>query len=179
MSWAQVYISGLSRSIDPSDKEIENLLVARYNLTEERESDDNDAIVIPVLWAGPDTTLVKRDDDGSCRGFAFLTFYSAEGASIAVDRINSSYCNNNNKTNSNNSDNSNIEGRTEQLPLQLRAELSNPKAAKEKKKTMGQKDESKYVPDLRLRRQRKQPIRKHPVIISSNGKKTNLGNKTR
>jgi hypothetical protein len=157
MAWIQVYIKGLSRSTDPSNEVIENLLNARYNLIDDA-----------ILWAGPDTTLVKRDEKGSCRGYAFLAFYSAEGAAIVADRIN----------NGHNSNSSDIVGGL--IPLQLRAELSNPKAAKERKKVKGgQNDESKNVHDLRLRRQRKPPIRKHPVIISSDRIKTNLGNKTK
>ena len=153
-----MYISGLSRSIDPSNENIESLLNTRYDLTDDI-----------VLWAGPDTTLVKRDEKGSCRGYAFLAFYSVEGASIVADRVNSGY----------NINNTNVEGVSELVPSQLRAELSNPKAAKERKKVKGQKDDSKHVSDLRLRRQRKPPIRKHPVIISSDRIKTNLGNKTK
>ena len=158
MSWTQVYISGLSQSIDPSDDDIETLLDSRYDLT------NSDAL----LWAGPGTTLIKRDDGGSCRGFAFLTFYSTEGASTVVDRIN-----NNNTQQRGGSDST--------LPWQrLRAELSDPKAAKEQKKGKERrKVGSNDISDLRLRRQRKAPIRKHPVIRSSDGSKTNLGNKTR
>lgn len=55
----------------------------------------------------------------------------------------------------------------------LRAEISKPKAKK------GNKAANADAPDLRLRRQRGAPMRKHPVIVSSNGKKTNLGNKTK
>ena len=164
MSWTQVYITGLSRSTDPSDKEIETLLDARYNLT-------NDTA---VMWAGPDTTLVKRDEMGCCRGFAFLTFYSKEGASIVIDRINNvtGTC----SVYEEGMDNGDGEQR-KKLPLQLRAEVSNPKgAAKERKQKGAQKKDDS---DLRLRRQRKAPIRKHPVIVSSDGKRTNLGNKTR
>lgn len=59
--------------------------------------------------------------------------------------------------------------------ISLRAELSNPKNNKKSNK----KNNEDNLPDLRLRRQRKLPIRKHPVVTSSDGKRTNLGNKTK
>lgn len=145
MSWTQVYVMGLSRSVDPSDEDIEAMLDERYSLS-------NDA---NLVWAGPGTTLIKRDDKGNCRGFAFLTFYSSDGATIVIDRINDGGL--------------------------LQAELSDPKSAKEKKKNSGGGSGTRNndLPDLRLKRQRGQPVRKHPVITSSNGKKTNLGSKTK
>lgn len=156
MSWTQVYISGLSRSKDPSDEQLEETIAERYDLT----------ISDSLMWAGAGTTSVKRDENGTCYGFAFLAFYSEEGASIFVDRINSGY--------------SSGENENESLVAQLHAELSNAKAGKDRKKAnQRRKQESGHVPDLRLRRQRKAPIRKHPVIVSSNGKHTNLGNKNR
>ena len=181
MSWTQVYITGLTRSLEPSDEDIEKLLDARYELA----SDPS------VLWAGSGTTLVKRDDHGLCRGFAFLAFYSAAGASAVVDRINtfSSISHEGKGTslaedegndgvgeheNDSGEDESKKLNSTVILPLQLHAELSNPKA----KKDRSQKKE-KHVPDLRLRRQRTAPTRKHPVITSSDKKRTNLGNKTK
>ena len=60
----------------------------------------------------------------------------------------------------------------------LRAELSNPKGGTKKKSSKKNNNEDN-LPDLRLRRQRKLPVRKHPVITSSDGKRTNLGNKTK
>lgn len=150
MSWTQVYVGGLGKSIDPSDEDIEHALEDLFNLS----SDGDD-----ILWAGPGTTVVKRDDDGSCRGFAFLAFHSAEGASIVIDRINN---------NTNTAGNSIADG------VALHAELSNPKAKKPYKKKKEQN-----LPDMRIRRQRAAPIRKHPVITSSNGKRTNLGSKTK
>jgi hypothetical protein len=162
MSFTQVYVSGLSKSIHPSDEEIENLFVAAYNL------DTDEAL----LWAGPETTLVKRVQ-GACRGFAFLTFYSADGAAIVVDRINSGVGSGDgdNNTSGDGSTSSTCTG----LPSQLRAEISNPKASK---KSKGQKSDIN-LPDLRLRRMRKAPVRKHPVITNSDGTRTNLGNKTK
>lgn len=151
MSWTQVYVGGLAKSVEPSDEYIEELLEDLFNL-----SSDGDAI----LWAGQGTTVVKRDDDGSCRGFAFLAFHSAEGASIVIDRIN----------------NTNTAGCGIASPdgVALHAELSNPKAKRPSKKKKEQN-----LPDMRIRRQRAAPIRKHPVITSSNGKRTNLGSKTK
>jgi RNA recognition motif-containing protein len=155
MSWTQVYVTGLAETVEPTDEEIEDLFDARFGLT----------TIDPhtVLWAGPGTTLVKRDEDtGVCRGYAFLAFYSTDGAAIVVDRINNE---------------SEVQEDSSGLPPQLVAELSKPKS-KQKKGQQG-RDSSENLPDMRLRRQRKAPIRKHPVIISSNGTKTNLGNKTR
>mmetsp|Transcript_27369 Transcript_27369/g.42064 ORF Transcript_27369/g.42064 Transcript_27369/m.42064 type:complete len:171 (+) Transcript_27369:51-563(+) len=170
MSWTQVYISGLSRTIDPTDEDIEIHLNTRYNLAPNEHDDEN----TNILWGGPGSTLIKRDDEGSCRGFGFLTFYSEQGASIIVDRINahskSLYTHGGQGGAMTVLD-------TSVLPLQLCAELSNPKTGKDKKKS--KKEDAASLSDIRLRRQRKAPIRKHPVVISSSGKKTNLGNKNR
>lgn len=137
-SWTQVYVTGISKGVViPTNEEIEANLVKKYNL-----SDDS------ILWAGEGTTLIKRDAQGACRGFAFLSFYSLESANEVIERINADVI--------------------------LKAELSQPK---EKKKKVDSDD--KGLHDLRLRRQRKNPIRKHPVITTSNGKRTNLGNKTK
>ncbi|KAL7537043.1 hypothetical protein ACHAXR_007551 [Thalassiosira sp. AJA248-18] len=160
MSWTQVFVSGLPKSVDPSNEEIENMLDRRFNLTDDHS----------LMWAGRDTTLIKRDESGSCRGFGFLTFYSAEGASIIVERIN------NESEGSRSDDGSEI--MVKEYAFQLKAELSNPKGAKERSKAKSQKKDE-HLPDVRLRKQRKAPIRKHPVITSSNGKRTNLGNKTK
>ena len=62
--------------------------------------------------------------------------------------------------------------------IMLRAELSNPKGGTKKKKS-NKKNNEDNLPDLRLRRQRKLPVRKHLVITSSDGKRTNLGKKTK
>uniref|UniRef100_A0A7S4AHZ3 RRM domain-containing protein n=1 Tax=Pseudo-nitzschia australis TaxID=44445 RepID=A0A7S4AHZ3_9STRA len=167
MSWTQVYVRGLSRSLDPSDEEIENLLNERYNLTSDT-----------AMWAGPGTTLIKRDEMGFCRGYIFLSFYSAEGAAVVVDRVNGG-CRNDNGSVSVNVD-IDIETDTK-LPLQLHAELSNPKpkAKNGKNANKGRNQDNSNDDHIRLRSKRKAPIRKHPVIISSNGTKTNLGNKTK
>ena len=97
-------------------------------------------------WAGEGTTVVKRLEDGTCRGYCFLAFLTLSGATMAVDQINN-------------------QGATDGILLQ--AELCKPKtdAKKEKKNDMG--DER----DLRLRRRRGQPVRKHPVLISSDQSK--------
>jgi len=151
MSWTQVYVSGLPQTVDPTDEEIESTLASTYNLTDIDQA---------ILWAGPETTLVKRDDaagaGGACRGFAFLAFYSAEGAQIAVERIN-------NDTDAN-------------TPM-LKAELCKPKPKSKKGKSSD--GNGGDVSDIRLKRQRGKPVRKHPVIISSSGKRTNLGSKTK
>jgi hypothetical protein len=169
MSWIQVYISGLATSLEPSNEDIEKLLDERFSLA----SDDS------ILWAGPGTTLVKRDEQGICRGFAFLAFYSAEGASIIIDRINM----NHGTEIAQGDSRGGVEGDDKEekkdmsgLPLLLRAELSNPKAGKERSK---KKEKEQRLPDLRLRRQRGTPVQKHPVITSSDKKRTNLGSKTR
>ena len=198
MSWTQVYVTGLSKSINPSDMEIENILNTRYDLTD----DDNN-----VMWAGFESTLIKRDAMGCCRGYAFLSFFSKEGATIIVDRVNNEYNNNakihndNNDNNNNNNNNNNTNGGCDtdtntspspspsnssgdiinnNFPLQqLKAELSNPKGAKDKNKNNKGTTKSQDLPDLRLRSKRKKPVRKHPVIISSDKTKTNQGNKTK
>lgn len=179
-SWTQVYISGLSKSINPSDEEIEDYLNKCYSLDGEHvNSNDQDEITASsnssvsnnLMWAGPGSTLIKRDDDGCCRGFAFLTFYSMDGALLAIDRIN------NDIRSSSSSSDATIASSNN---MRLRAELSNPTSSK--KKGGGKKkknDGGENLTDLRLRRQRKQPVRKHPVITSSDGKRTNLGNKTK
>jgi RNA recognition motif-containing protein len=91
-------------------------------------------------WAGEGSTLVKRQD-GKCRGYCFLSFLTLNGATAAVEHINDS-----------------------ELSDALKAELSKPKgkAKKEKKEDLGD------TRDLRLRRQRGQPVRKHPCLQSSN-----------
>ena len=38
MSWTQVYITGLSRALDPSNENIENHLEKRYKLADDEES---------------------------------------------------------------------------------------------------------------------------------------------
>ena len=158
MPWTQVYIGGLPRSLDPSDAEIEDLLSERFGLLSSEPSSS---------WAGPGTTIVKRDNDnGLCRGFAFLAFHSREGATSFVNMVN------------NNSESNSTTSIGERFPWDdLKAELSQPKGAK--KSTKNKQNQKQDLPDLRLRRQRKAPIRKHPVIVSSNGKRSNQGNKNR
>ena len=169
MSYTQVYVTGLARAINPSDAEIEAYLCKRYSLAGSTAADDNsncehntaDKI---TMWAGEGSTLIKRDDEnGCCRGFAFLTFFSVDGAMMIIDRINND-----------NSDNNGVDHN-----IMLRAELSNPKGGTKKKSNKKKNNEDNDLPDLRLRRQRKLPVRKHPVITSSDGKRTNLGSKTK
>lgn len=163
MSWTQVYVSGLPQTVDPTDEEIESTLASTYNLTDTAQT---------ILWAGPGTTLVKREDSagGECRGFAFLAFYSNEGAQIAVDRINGG-------SDGLMHDNGETATMAVTPTLQLKAELCKPKP--KSKKGKGADGSGGDVSDIRLKRQRAAPVRKHPVIISSSGKKTNLGNKTK
>lgn len=165
MSWTQVYVTGLARAINPSDEEIESYLSQRYSLAGTSNNDSSgDDTTDNLMWAGEGSTLIKRDESGCCRGFAFLTFYSVDGAMLAIDRIN-------------NDSSSNESGLYGDERLLLRAELSNSKGGTKKKSN--KKINEDNLPDLRLRRQRKAPVRKHPVITSSNGKRTNLGNKTK
>ena len=172
MSWTQVYVTGLARAVNPSDEEIEAYLCKRYSLTDAANSnsigDDNTAATINndnLMWAGEGSTLIKRDDSGCCRGFAFLTFYSVDGAMIIIDRINNNISNNRSGDDGDN--------------LSLRAELSNPKQGGNKRRNNKKNNNEADLCDLRLRRQRKPPVRKHPVVTSSDGKRTNLGNKTK
>ena len=170
MSWTQVYITGL-------DKSSVELLDKGYKLS-------NDDI---LCWAGYGTTLVKRNETtGTCRGYAFLAFFSKEGALVAIDRINNN-CKTCDNDNNNNVDGKMVDGDSTisdpKLPTTLRAELSNPKNGNKSKKKKSNSNsnggECSNLPDVRLRRQRAPPIRKHPVITSSDGKRTNLGNKTK
>lgn len=137
--WTQVYLGGLNQTAQPTDLELEHLWEQRWDLSQEQ-----------FTWAGPGSSVVKRADDGVCRGFAFLSFYSLAGAMCALDVIN------------------------HHEQSQCQAELCKPKRKKPAKAETGQN-----LPNLRLRRQRKAPVAKHPVIVSSNGKKTGLGSKTR
>ena len=156
MSWTQVFVSGLARSVNPNDEDLEALLNARYGLTTSSEN---------IQWSGQGTTLFKRDQAGMCRGFAFLSFQSLEGATIIVDRINGAY------------DSMVVVNEEEGhvLPLELRAELGKTKV---KPRQKGRQEEVN-LSNLGFRSKRKAPVRKHPVIISSDGKKTGLGNKTK
>ena len=177
MSWTQVYITGLDKSIEPTDDIIEQLLDKGYKLS-------NDDM---MCWAGYGTTLVKRNETtGACRGYAFLAFFSKEGALVVIDRINNN-CNTCDDDINNNVDGNIVDGDgtisdpNYKLPTTIRAELSNPKNGNKSKKKNSNNNggECKNLPDVRLRRQRAPPIRKHPVITSSDGKRTNLGNKTK
>jgi hypothetical protein len=166
MSWTQVYVTGLSQTTEPSDEELEGLLDARYNLSSTEDS---------ITWAGPGTTLVKRDNDTVCRGYAFLAFFSPHGASFAVDRING-------YSGRGDAEDSAVHDdylTSSLLPPQLRAELSKPKAKSGRKKQTNDPGQGADHKDVGFRRKRAAPVRKHPVIISSNKSKTGLGNKTK
>jgi hypothetical protein len=164
-SWTQVHVSGLSETSDADDETLERLLADRFQLSVE-EGDRTTATTTIMTWAGSGSTIIKRG-----RGYCFLSFLTYHGASIAVERINAfREDHNNNRMDYDESTN------TVDLPMQLFAELSQPKP---KKKKNGPKQDPAHQADLRLRRQRGAPVRKHPVIISSNKKKTGLGNKTK
>jgi RNA recognition motif-containing protein len=177
MSWTQVYVTGLSQTTEPSDQALEGLFEARYHLS----STDSD-----MNWAGAGSTLVKRDKEtGQCRGYAFLAFFSAEGAAIAVERINSNQYTDDllvphrRDEAEEVTDTAAAHGVQPQslLPLHLRAELSKPKSKGKKKQTeSGQQGDNS---DIRLRRKRTAPARKHPVITSSDKSRTGVGNKTK
>jgi hypothetical protein len=170
MSFTLVHVSGLSPSSNLDNDQIESLLEARYDLS----SDDN--INNGIAWAGPGTTIIKRDDaTNRCRGYCFLSFYTLEGASIAVDSINAIAI-----RGEGGDIDIDVDSSAVVLPLQLHAELSKPKPkASTKKKTKTKTSQETDHSDLRIRRKRGAPIRKHPVIISSDKSKTGLGNKTR
>lgn len=188
MSWTQVYVTGLSQTNDPTDEELEGLLDARYSLSAATEEDNNN---MSMTWAGPGSTLVKRDKDtGACRGYAFLSFFSAHGASIAVDRINDYSYSSRQREGAGDeyevhaAGNDNVDDDDDDpsllLPRQLRAELSKPNAKSgRKKQTNNESGQGEDHSDLRLRRKRAPAVRKHPVIMNSDKTKTGLGNKTR
>ena len=171
-----MYVTGLSRSVEPSDEDIELHLCKAYSLAEE-----DDCSSSASSWAGPGTTLVKRDDaTGCCRGFAFLTFYSKEGASMVVDRINNGGRRQNEGDDHDRSGHHLIDGSNSgggdasgEITI-LRAELSNPKnnsaKGRNKNNNNGKNGNDSDLSDLRLRRHRGKPIRKHPVITSSDGR---------
>jgi RNA recognition motif-containing protein len=172
MSWTQVHVSGLSQTVHPEDEELEAFLEARYSLA----SDDT------IMWAGPGTTLIKRDEStGACRGYGFLSFHSFQGASLAVEKINS-FRGNEVATSTDAHDDDVASASLKNSvgddchALQLRAELSKPKKQSKKTSVPGQ---SADYSDMRLRSQRKVSVRKHPVFMSSDKSKTGLGNKTK
>jgi RNA recognition motif-containing protein len=182
MSWTQVYVTGLSQTTDPSDEALEELFEARYHLS----STDTD-----MTWAGAGSTLVKRDKNtGQCRGYAFLAFFSAGGAAIAVERINSNHFTYNvePRNKGNEEEDTDAEADTDALPavqsksllpLNLRAELSKLKSKGKKKPTGNSSEQQGDYSDIRLRRKRTAPARKHPVITSSDKSRTGVGNKTK
>ena len=168
MSWTQVYVTGLAQTVEPSDEDLEHHLAERYNL---RGDDGDETGSVPTIrWAGPGTTLFKRDKtNNACRGYAFICFLSLESAEVVVERINSNHYAREPPADS---------IATATLPPVLRAELSKPQKPKPRKKKDGHNTNNDGS-DIRLRRRRAAPIRKHPVIVSSDKKKTGLGNKTK
>jgi RNA recognition motif-containing protein len=195
-SWMQVYVTGLPKSLI-SDEDIESHLESRYRLSSSSSSTDNDeyddddddegAILPPITnWAGAGTTMIKRDEFGKCRGFAFLSFHSRESALEAIDRINDANVGGHDDEDDNENDDhlgNDVGADTTIRRSRLRAEISDGSSRRGKKKMSENEDDdvgtARPLPDLRLRRQRKRPVRKHPVIVSSNGRRTNLGNKTK
>ena len=97
-------------------------------------------------WAGEGTTVVKRHvNNNNCRGYCFLSFLTISGATLAVQHINA----------------------TTTKTFLLKAELSQPKKQPKEKK----KEDIGDTRNLRIRRQRGQPVRKHPVLVSSDQSK--------
>ena len=137
--WSQVYISGLAPTSEPNNDDLETMLEEQYDLMTDTD----------LLWAGPGSSIIKRGEDGTCRGYAFLSFYSLEGATRAIEKINATGL--------------------------LKAEPSSLKKKPKKKETR----ETEDLRNIRLRRQRKAPVAKHPVVVSSNGRRTNLRKKTK
>lgn len=173
MSWTQVYVTGLAQTVEPCDDDLEDLLAKRYCLDNHHHGDDNDNLP-HVDWAGPGTSLFKRDPTtNASRGYAFLSFLTLESAETMVARIN------NHTTEDPAADATTSSNSTELLlPPNLRAELSKPKPKNKSNKKKNSNDKEDLA-DVRLRRKRAPPIRKHPVIVSSDKKKTGLGNKTK
>ena len=165
-AWTQVYVTGLPRSVLPSDEDVEADLELRYGLSSSSDGYSS-------RWAGRGTTIIKRDEnDGRCRGFAFLSFHSREAAIVAIERIN-----NFDDGDGDGDDDHDEDGGTPRRS-RLRAEMSTA-PSRERRKKRDDDEQRALLPDLRLRRQRKKPVRKHPVIVSSDGRRTNLGNKTK
>jgi hypothetical protein len=138
MSWTQVYVSG----IDPLVTVDEFELALSESLLDES-----------TLWAGPGTSILKHgrsEHAGTPICYCFLAFHLTEGALTAVERIN-------------NYDASDTD--ISRILSGLRAELSQPKTKKKGGKTAHTPNDNTC--DVRLRRRRKQPAPKHPVIISS------------
>jgi hypothetical protein len=139
MSWTQVYVSGIGPSVTVDEFE----LALSESLLDES-----------TLWAGPGTSILKHGrsehaDTAIC--YCFLAFHLTEGALTAVERIN-------------NYDASDTDIST--ILSGLHAELSQPKTKKKGGKNTAHTPNDNTC-DVRLRRRRKQPAPKHPVIISS------------
>jgi hypothetical protein len=95
-------------------------------------------------WAGEGSTILKQTRNGS--SYCFLSFLSFDGALAFVDILRE------------------FSGQNECSVGRLKAEISQPKA----KGSKGKKSISAGAADnVRLRRKRAPPIRKHPVKKSS------------
>jgi hypothetical protein len=139
MSWIQVYVSG----IDPSTNVDEFELALSESLLDDT-----------TLWAGPGTTIFKHargDNADTAICYCFLAFHLTEGALTAVDRIN-------NYSASDTDISTILSG--------LHAEMSQPKTKKKGGKNTAHTPNDNTC-DVRLRRRRKEPAPKHPVIKSS------------
>jgi len=142
MSWTQVHISGLPADTnDIPDDEIEQALSLRYTL-------ENEA----YTWAGAGTTIVKRGASKYC----FLVFFTTEGADLAVSHIN----NNDGCGGKALLETTSVSHYTLPVGLRLCAAISQPKKQKKSKK---QDDPGSNHSQLRMRRMRAAPSRKHPI----------------
>jgi hypothetical protein len=137
MSWVQVHVSGIHQDLTLDDDAIEERMNQDLSLS------DN----VELCWAGPGTSIWKRNDNNELRGYGFLSFLSHQGAIMMIEQINASAA----------EDTCSDMGK-------LSAELSQPKKKQANKKQTNQQTNSS---NLRLRRQRAQPAGKHPVRSSS------------
>ena len=160
-----MYIKGLSETVYPDNDHLDDLLEHRYGFSD-------------LTWAGPGSTIVKRSADGACRGYAFVSFLTPEGAAQAVVQINEYAVIDQHRVLPT-IDTVDGDESSQQLPVSISAALctSKPKKKKEQKSATSQQHKSSDY--TRFRRQRGAPVRKHPVIRSSDGTRTGLGNKTK
>lgn len=157
-----MHLSGLPESINCPDEELELAISLRYNLDDE---------ACNYTWAGPGTTVIKRDDDlNLCRGYCFLSFFTTQGAALAVNQINNGGSGTEMKTTTMPVGNYNLP-----RSVRLCAEISQPKKRNKNKSKKTNKSTSEYndksgnhISELRLRRRRAAPTRKHPVNVRKN-----------
>lgn len=198
--WTQVYLNGLNKPQIAKMKAHVTKATSRAVIGDDETSIDGDMDIVhmveyfltlqyhltcdaPYYWAGPGSTVLKQTKmkGGSGSYYAFLAFFTIDGARQAIETINNNYNNNHNNHNHNNNSNNQHESASAE---QLHAELCQPKPKKTTSKNGSVRSSNSNTNNnidhhVRLRRQRKAPVAKHPVRISSSGKKTNLGNKTR